>query len=524
MPIAPPEDLPVFTSAALRRLEATHADLPLMERAGAAAACLAVQLRRDAPDPVLVIAGPGNNGGDAFVMARLLQAQSIPVEVVFFGDAERLPADAKSAFERFIQTGGEHRAIPSGQRYSLVVDGLFGIGLTRPVEGAPAELLTAAEDAARTSACPLLALDMPSGLDADTGCPIGYALRATHTLTFLGLKPGLLTGDGPDFCGEITVDPLNVLVDDTANGRLISAPHEFQNLASLLRRPQNSHKGNNGAAGVLGGNDGMTGAALLTARAALNSGAGRVYVGLLAAHAPVVDFLQPELMLRPAEQLFEAPLTAHAVGPGMGITPQAQITLAQALAQPIPLLLDADALNLLAQHSSLADACRQRGAASRFSVLTPHPGEAERLLRALGANPEDSRKNRLAAALKLATGFQAWTVLKGNGSIVAAPDGRWWINTSGNPALATAGSGDVLSGIIAGLLAQLAALSANAETMGAAVRIGVHLHGLAADTWVSLRGGPTGLAAGELIPLVRDLLNHELATTGYQLRTVRGAG
>ena len=264
---------------------------------------------------------------------------------------------------------------------------------------------------------------------------------------------------------------------------------------ALPPRERDSHKGNFGSVAIIGGADGMTGAALLAARAALLSGAGRVYAALLAADAPAVDLLCPEIMLRSPDKLAELPqLDCVVLGPGMGQSPAAIKLLEYWIAQNVPLLLDADALNLLSTHSHLKAAMQIRKAAS---VITPHPGEAAKLL---GCDSKSIQKDRSKSALKLAKELNAVCVLKGAGSICAHPDGEWFINISGNPGLASAGMGDVLSGIISSFIAQgLSAFDA--------AKLGVYLHGAAADALVERGIGPVGLTASEISIEVRNLIN-----------------
>jgi hydroxyethylthiazole kinase-like uncharacterized protein yjeF len=316
---------------------------------------------------------------------------------------------------------------------------------------------------------------------------MGVAVRATHTLSFIGGKPGLYTLDGPDHCGEVTVDDLGL--DLAGHPGALLAVDDFR--ACLRPRERNSHKGSYGSLAVIGGAAGMTGAALLAARAGLSLGAGRGFVGLLQAIA--VDPLQPELMLRsPGEALVQA--TTAVVGPGLGTSDAAVELLRRVASADFPLLLDADALNLLAAHPVIAAHVLRRESAT---VITPHPAEAARLLASsVGAVQAD----RVGAALELAQRFNAHVALKGCGTIIAYPDGRWRINTTGNPGLASGGSGDVLGGMAGALLAQ-------GWPAGAAISAAVHLHGMAADTLAAGGDGPIGIAAGELIPVARTLLN-----------------
>ena len=487
----------LFRSPDLRRIEAAAADQRLMQRAGRAGADLAVALRNDGDAPVLILAGPGNNGGDAFEVARLLRERFLAVHVVFAGDMARLPPDAADAFRRFTAAGGATcAAIPSGLRWSLIVDGLFGIGLTREITGACAVLIAQANALAERDRCPLLALDCPSGLDADTGALHGAAIRATHTLTFIAAKPGLFTADGPDHCGQVTVAALDLDARTFGDppGRLVACA---QFAERLQPRPRNTHKGSYGNAGILGGAAGMVGAALLAARAALRLGSGRVYLGLIDEQAPPLDPLQPELMIRRPDRLLATELTALACGPGMGNNGEVIALIEAACGLDVPLVLDADALNRIAENGELRVAVKTRRAPT---LLTPHPTEAARLL---DCHTRDVQNDRIAAACELAASFDAHVALKGCGTIVAGPDGAWSVNTSGNPGLATAGSGDVLTGMVTALLAQ-------GWPTQQALLAAVHLHGQAADRLATRPTnpiGPIGLTAGELIDSARDCLN-----------------
>jgi hydroxyethylthiazole kinase-like uncharacterized protein yjeF len=450
---------PIYLTEDIRRIEksAEGATPPLMERAGAAAAELATRLVPDDRKDVLVLAGPGNNGGDARIAAAKLR-------------------------ERFFRVTLAHgpEELPAAAQWSLVIDGLFGIGLARDVEGEYARLV----DYANAQRCPVLALDIPSGLDSDTGRVRGRAVRATHTLTFIALKPGLLTLDGPDHCGEITVAGLGV--DAGAASAWVAAPELFRE--ALKPRPRNFHKGMAGSLAVLGGAAGMTGAALLAGRAALRLGAGRVYLGLLDPTLHV-DPVTPELMIRHADDALGLDLDALVVGPGLGTSERAETLVGAALASELPCVLDADALNLIAESEDLRKACARRGAET---LLTPHPAEAGRLL---GSTTAAVQADRVKAARLLAQNLNAHVVLKGAGSIVAARDGHWFVNRTGHAGLSTAGTGDVLAGFLGALLAQ----RYGGET---AIVLGVHLHGAAAE------GLPrVGLAASELIDPARRLWN-----------------
>ncbi len=491
-------DTSLFRGPTLRRIEARFADAPLMQRAGAAAAAWAVTLAGDQARPVLVLAGPGNNGGDAFEAARRLRESFFDVRLVFAGDPAHLPADAAAAHQRFIATGGKVTGtIPDAGRWSLIIDGLFGIGLTRAAEGRYAEWIHAANHLAERDGCPLLALDCPSGLNADTGQVFGEAIRASHTITFISAKPGLLTAGGPDFAGEIRVAGLDLSLQPefTADGHIVS----LADFSSLLQpRARNSHKGSFGSAGILGGSKSMVGAALLAGRAALKLGSGRVYLGLLDPDALTVDPGQPELMVRRADTLLQADFQALACGPGLGRSGEAIRLLDQALRCPVPVVLDADALNILATDGRLEGHLYNRLAPV---ILTPHPAEAARLL---GCPTREVQADRIEAARELAARYRCHIALKGCGTVTATVDGRWWINSTGNPGMATAGMGDVLTGLITALLAQ-------GWPAEGALLVAVHLHGAAADQLVSQGCGPIGLTAGEVIDAARKLFNDWVA-------------
>lgn len=497
--MARPTSVPVYTTAEVRALERAAGEVTpgLMERAGAAAAALAASLVPESGKDVLVLAGPGNNGGDAYEVALGLNQRFFRVTLVSPADASALPPDAARAQHRWHDAGGETLAsVPPGRSWALIVDGLFGIGLAREPAGEYARLI----DYANAQRCPVLALDVPSGLESDSGRVLDRAVRATHTITFIALKPGLLTLDGPDHCGALTVADLKLEVKKLAPPRgWVADPGLFE--GALAPRPRNFHKGLAGSVAILGGAAGMSGAALLAGRAALKLGAGRVYVGMLDDDAPRLDSCALELMLRPPDEALGLALDALVVGPGLGQSERAETLLGAALASELPCVLDADALNLIARNRDLRHACARRPA---DTLITPHPAEAARLL---GTTTGEVQRNRLEAAQNLAAELSAHAVLKGNGSVLAARDGHWFVNTSGNPGMASAGMGDVLSGILGALLGQ----GLGGE---AALVLGVHLHGCAADERVSAGRGPVGLAASELIEPARRIWNGWLRRPG----------
>jgi hydroxyethylthiazole kinase-like uncharacterized protein yjeF len=497
----------LYSTAEIRDIEqAAMAALPpgaLMQRAAQAASETALALL---PAPrgntkVLVLAGPGNNGGDALATAYLLAQAGLQVSVLLYADASRQPPDsqralaqAKAGAVRF-EDASDLRSLMS-VRWNLVVDGLFGIGLMRPIAGAQRALV----DAVNTLDCPVLALDIPSGLNADTGAIVGQdgvAVRASHTITFIANKPGLHTARGRDHAGTVQIACLGI------EDRFFKPPHAHIGHPGLFshalrKRPHDSHKGSFGDVMVIGGARGMTGAPVLAARAAAQCGAGRVFAGFVE-QAPAYDSMQPELMCRPAQDLDFSAATL-VVGPGLGTSRAAHDLLAQALNAPVPLVLDADALNLIAVEPALQQKLTQRG---QSTLLTPHPLEAARLLAASSA---DIQADRPAAARELARRFNAIIVLKGSGTVIARANCDIVINPTGNPALATAGTGDVLAGICGALLAQH--WPAWEAALGA-----VWLHGNAADVLVEQGIGPVGLTAGELIPCVRAGLNRLIKPT-----------
>ena len=501
-------DAPLLTVQGIRAVEAAaQASEPkpsLMQRAGRAAAEWVQELTGDRPDPILILVGPGNNGGDALVCATDLTRLGYACCCVGLPANDKTPADAKAAHAAFAAAGGVlHADIPAQThyRFSLIVDGLFGIGLNQPLAAPYADWVDAANTLSLLDNIPLLALDIPSGLHGDTGVAQPLCITATHTLTFIADKPGLLTGDGPDHCGSVEICNLDLpsalmataIADHcVADCGAVNGPELWAD--DLPQRGLNAHKGDAGSAGLLGGAPSMTGALLLAARSALHTGAGRVYAAALGephAGAPTVDPLQPEIMFRDPASLREAPLTALGVGPGLGRSEVSRAVLASALDFAGPLVLDADALTLLPE---FAESVLNR---SEPTLLTPHPGEAATLL---DTDVTVIEADRINAAQQIAARYNATVALKGCGSIIATADGQWWINTTGNPGMASAGMGDVLTGITTALLAQG---MAPAQALCAAV----WLHGAAADVCVESGDGPYGLTASEVILAARALLN-----------------
>ncbi|WP_085315824.1 NAD(P)H-hydrate dehydratase [Derxia lacustris] len=495
---------PLLTLAQLRAVEAAaQALLPprtLMTRAGRAVADAALAL--GAPRQLL-LAGPGNNGGDALEAAALLHGAGQAVTVVLFGDAARLPPDAAGAHALCVQAGvrfappAELPALLTGD--SCVVEGLFGIGLQRAIGGAFRDAI----ERVNAHAGPVLAIDIPAGIDCDSGAVVGgadgIALRASATVTMIGDKPGLHTGAGLMHAGRIRLAALGLDAEARAAATgALNAPDGFA--ALLAPRALDSHKGSFGDLRIVGGAAGMTGAAVLAARTGLLAGAGRVFVHTLAA-APAYDPLHPEIMWRALGNADELAALGGAcvVGPGLGQSAAARAVLHGLLAGAGRLVLDADALNLIAADAALAAALAARAdlADRPPAILTPHPLEAARLL---GGDAASVNADRVASALRLARQHRCVAVLKGAGTVIAAPDGRWRINPTGNPGLASGGTGDVLAGLTGALLARCAD---SFEVACAAV----WLHGRAADDLVAAGIGPVGLVAGELAPAIRAALN-----------------
>lgn len=457
--VTPDRPWPLFDIAAIRRAEqSAAAQLPphtLMQRAGLAVARLALAVAPHART-VWVACGPGNNGGDGLEAALHLKQWGQQPVVSWLGREESMPPDAKASLRRAREAGVAFSATPPAS-WDLGIDALLGIGAGRALEG---PLLEAA-GRLNGSPAPVLAVDIPSGLSADTGG--GTGVQAQHTLSLLALKPGLFTANGRDAAGQAWLDDLGAPPADAEACAWLAGP------PPIARRPHASHKGSYGDVAVVGGATGMVGAALLAASAALHAGAGRVYVAALG-DAPAYDPDQPELMFRACDHLA---VDSMAVAAGCGGGDAIRGALPRLLSTAAALVLDADALNALAADSQLQALLQARGRRGRPTVLTPHPLEAARLL---GTGTAQVQANRIAAARALAQRFQCVVVLKGSGTVTAQAGGRALINPTGNAGLATAGTGDVLAGMIAARLAQ-------GETAFDAAWSAVHRHGAAADAW-----------------------------------------
>jgi ADP-dependent NAD(P)H-hydrate dehydratase / NAD(P)H-hydrate epimerase len=490
---------PLHTASESRAIEqAAAADLAahtLMARAGDAVARLALAVSPHA-GTIDVWCGPGNNGGDGFVAAGLLQSWGKSVHAIVVGDAARRPADATHAFQQARDAGvAISEALPERVQGDLAIDALLGIGGQRAVEG----VFATAIERLNAGAAPVLAVDVPSGLACDSGRVLGIAVRAAHTLSLLTLKPGLFTAHGRDHAGRVWFDDLAAATG--ASAVELAGPEAARALSAPRRHVQ--HKGSFGDVMVIGGAAGMVGAAVLAARAALAAGAGRVYLGLLARTDPAwIDAKHPEVMARPVAQLLEARTLDSATvvcGCGGG---SMRDTLPPLLHRAPRLVLDADALNTVAGEPALQKALRARAARQMHTVLTPHPLEAARLL---GTDTQQVQADRLHAARALAEAMLCTVLLKGSGTVVASVDGSTSINPTGDARLGSAGSGDVLAGWLGGWWAA----NAQATSSHAVAQASAWLHGSAVDP--AARVGP--LRASLLIDAMvraRDALGQPL--------------
>lgn len=474
----------LYTAAQVRELDRIAIEefkIPgatLMERAGKAAFDI-IQKKWPKEKKICVVCGTGNNGGDGFVVARLLAKAKKDVHVMIVGDVKKIKGAALTAYQGWKkiplpQRGGRDRERGGADfsRFDLLLDALFGSGLDRPITGIYKKAIVTINKSGK----PILAIDVPSGLNADTGSVMGAAVRATATVSFIGLKQGCFTNDGPDCCGEIYFNALGVpkkLYTHLEPASLLPSSSTTSIKSFLSTRKKNSHKGHYGHVLVIGGSESMMGAALLSATAALRMGAGLVSLATDEKHAAAIVLKRPEIMAfdwRNSKILCDriAAATMIAIGPGLGQSPQARRLLAQALKTKKPLVVDADALNLLARRPIKRDNW----------ILTPHPGEAARLL---GCTTSQIQRDRFSSIKKIQKKFGGVIVLKGCGTLIRSPQKLptdhcplTTLCPHGNPKMATGGMGDVLTGIIAGLVAQGLSLEEATKT-------GVFLHAKAGD-------------------------------------------
>ncbi len=457
----------------------------LMTRA-AAAALEVLRHRWPAARRVLVICGQGNNGGDGYVLARLARARGLDAAVASLGTPDRIRADAATGHDDCVRAGVTVQPFAAAmlERQDVLVDAIFGTGLDRPVD----EKVAGAIGRINASGIPVLSLDIPSGLHSDTGHPMGTAVRAAATVTFVGLKIGCFRGEGGSHCGELHFASLDI---PESGERSVLERLDRGLLTRLLPpRARDAHKGAFGHVLVVGGGRGMPGAARLSAEAALRTGAGLVSVATRPENVATVVAGRHELMVHGVSKADElAPLVERArvvvLGPGIGLDAWARELFHAVLETDRPLVVDADALNLLAAKPRHSD---------RW-ILTPHPGEAGRLLEIGTARVQDDRMDALQT---LAARYGGVVVLKGAGTLIGKAGATPAICTYGNPGMATAGMGDILTGVIGGLLAQL-------DDPWEAARAGVLVHALAGDS--AARNGERGLVAGDVFEHLRPYLN-----------------
>ncbi len=492
----------LYRAAQVRELDRLATDqagispAALMSRAGRAAFAALVR-KWPQVRSITVLCGGGNNGGDGYVVAALAAQKRLSVRVLWLSPPTELEGIARQAYDYACQEGvlvvpfDEAELGDPAFAEGVLVDAMLGIGATGDVRPAYAAAITWLNRLAG----PVLALDIPSGLCADTGRELGVAVRADVTVTFIGCKVGLLTGRGPALAGELLFDDLSV-PEDVLSALPAAAERCQLNslLASLPAREADAHKGQFGHLLVIGGDRGLGGAAAMTAEMAARSGTGLVSVATQPEHVlPILARLPEAMAVGVASGQELEPHLARpsvlAIGPGLGRSPWSEQMLQQAAKSGLPMVVDADALNLLAEGRVLPDARRDNW------ILTPHPGEAARLLNMTTA---EIQADRLAAVAAIQAAYGGVVVLKGAGTVIASSE-RLWLADVGNPGMATGGMGDILTGVIAALLAQ-------GLQPDIAAQLGVCLHGTAGDM-AAEDHGQRGLLPTDLIPYVRELLN-----------------
>lgn len=443
---------------------------------------------------VRIFCGGGNNAGDGYLLAGLLAQRKIMVDLVQVVVEEKLTGDAKHACDfakeqvvKFFSMSDDQPIIKQG----VLVDALLGIGSSGPLR----ENITTAINLMNGSGLPIIALDVPSGLNPDTGAVFGSVVNAAHTLTFIGLKQGLLTGKGPAVCGELHLADLQI-PSSILDTQIPTTKRIFldEQLKFLTQRKPDAHKGDFGHVMIIGGDSGYGGAALIAAEAAARTGAGLVSLATRPEHIVASLVRCPEVMVKGVvsgqelEPLLARP-TVLVIGPGLGRSPWSEQMLQQAVKSGLPLVLDADALNILAEGRVIPKNTKGSW------ILTPHPAEAARLL---GITTAEVQADRFAAIKKLQETYKACVILKGAGSLVIDQKQNISVVTAGNPGMATGGMGDFLSGILGGFIAQ-------GISLGDAVRLGGVLHAVAADK-AAEDVGQASLMATDLIPHLCQLL------------------
>jgi len=439
---------------------------------------------------VVIVCGTGNNGGDGYVLARFAQAAGLTVSVLSAAPREALKGDALQAYDDCIASGARVQPYSASllSEGEVVVDALLGTGLRSSPRG---EILSAIHGI-NASRRPVFAIDVPSGLDADTGVALGEAVRADCTITFVGLKTGLFTGDGPEYAGTVYFDDLEVVAPLTEQFKpRLERILEQEVVAALPRRARAANKGDFGRVLIVGSDVGMPGATRLSGEACLRVGAGLVTVACAPENVAAIAPGRPELICLP----FRDPTDLHdaieragviAIGPGLGRSAWARRALEAVLEANKPLVVDADALNLIAESAAPA---RDNW------ILTPHPGEAGRLL---GMQTDDVQRDRLAALDALVERYGGTVVLKGAGTLVGSRGRTPGVSERGNPGMASAGMGDVLTGAVAGILAQC-------RNQWLAARVGVLVHAMAGDAVA--RTGERGLLASDVAKELRTWVN-----------------
>ncbi|MGH9787153.1 MAG: NAD(P)H-hydrate dehydratase [Candidatus Acidiferrales bacterium] len=486
----------------------------LMENAGRQVADFILNevLTGDGPHAIAILCGKGNNGGDALVAARYLLQRGQQPRVYLLASASELKGDARANYDAFLEAGSAvqelvdaaawERERASALDCEVLVDGLLGTGLSGPVKGLLAQVI--ADVNSRREYC-VVAVDIPSGLPSDSGEPLGEAIRADATVTFTAPKRGLVFPPNCTSVGQLAVAPIGtpeaLLAEDAELWLNLITSRQFAGLP--LARAVTAHKGDFGHVLLVAGSRGKTGAAALGGRAAMRMGAGLVTVATPAGGQSVVASMVPEIMTEALPDTDTGAISSHALdygrfakllegktvlamGPGLTTHPETAQFVRAVLEQfDLPLVLDADALNALVGQ---LDALRHRR--SRRVVLTPHPGEMARLL---GTTTAEVQRQRIEVAQKFARDFDVFVILKGHRSLVAAPDGQVWVSPTGNPGMASGGTGDVLTGMVAGALAQFRDV-----TPAEAACLAVFLHGFAGDLAAGIQG-EQGLIASDVI-------------------------
>lgn len=506
----------VVTAAEMREMDRTAIEdygipgVVLMENAGRHVVQTVVRVLGDVRGRVAaVIAGKGNNGGDGFVVARHLKNMGAEVLVFLLAGIEDIKGDARVNLDVWLKMGGqvvnplqENIDLPGElERVHVIIDALYGTGF----KGEIRENVVPLVEAVNAASAPVVAVDIPSGLEADTGYAGGPCIKADHTVTFALPKIGLVTGYGPEFTGRLHVADISIPREVLEGGQVeLITGSRVKDI--LPRRSAAAHKGNFGHALVVGGSPGMSGAVCLAALACARSGAGLVTAAVPRGLHPVVEIKLTEIMSMPLPETVDGFLSARAgevisdlsadksvlaIGPGLGTAGETvQLTVEVLRECSVPCVIDADGINAIARSGfRLRDM-------TCGAVITPHPGEMARLA---GCTTAEVQSDRLGVARRVAEESGAVVVLKGAGTIVVVPGGKAYINTTGNPGMASGGSGDVLTGIIAGLAAQGVPLE------DAAVA-GVYLHGLAGDR-AAAEKSRAGLLAGDIIEALPGVLS-----------------